>query len=133
MSYRLFFENIVIRYPKADRAASAYATELRQLSTSTGEIFAATEDGRYLAFNISAARAFHTVCVWDSWTEEVTPVVSIQEMDPGSGKSHGFAWSSGPRALLIFGSGRLPFRKPGDLCLVYLPTSNALQTLSSCR
>ena len=131
---RVFLENIVVRFPKADPSASTYSQELRELSGHFADAgaYAASEDGRYLAFNTAAAQAFHTVCVWDSWTQTVTRVVSIQEMDPGSGMSHAFAWSSSPRALLIFGSGKLPFRKAGDLCLVYLPTQNRLQAVSPC-
>ena len=76
----------------------------------------------------------HTVNVWDEKTSRLVPVVSIKEMDPQSGIAHRYAWSRDSKALLIYGSGRLPedFDKVLDLCVVYLPASDELYRLSNC-
>ena len=77
----------------------------------------------------------HTVGVWDSAAQRLKHVVSIKEADPGSGIAHRYAWSKDSKALLIYGSGRLPEDFDvlvGDLCLVYLAPSDAFFRLANC-
>jgi hypothetical protein len=126
------WRGIVLRTPKPDPAAEEYAADLARTRGKAGPGLAVSADGRFLAFDTRAARSYHTVNVWDRWTEEVTPVVSVQEMDPGSGSSHAFTWSADSRALLISGAGGLPFRHPGKLCLVYVPGHHALHEVRPC-
>jgi hypothetical protein len=77
----------------------------------------------------------HTVNVWEDATHHLVPVVSIKEADPHSGIAHRYAWSKDSNALLIYGAGRLPEdydRVVGDLCVVYLPSSDDLVRLANC-
>lgn len=76
----------------------------------------------------------HTVAVFDTSAGRLRRVVSIMEMDPHSGIAHLYAWSGDSKALLIFGSGRLPenYDRPLELCLVYLPINDSLYRLSNC-
>ncbi len=76
----------------------------------------------------------HTVNVWDETTESLVPVVSIKEADPHSGIAHRYAWSKDSKALLIHGGGRLPedYDEVLELCVVYLPETDALYRLTNC-
>jgi hypothetical protein len=76
----------------------------------------------------------HTVGVWDEDRGRLLPVVSIKEADPHSGVAHRYAWSNDSKALLIYGSGRLPedFTSLADLCEVYFPERDQLYRLSDC-
>ena len=47
---------------------------------------------------------FHTIYVWDLETDERKAVMSLWEVDPGSGISFRYAWTRDSRALLIAGS-----------------------------
>ena len=47
---------------------------------------------------------FHTIYVWDLETDQRRPVMSLWELDPGSGISFNYAWTRDSRALLIAGS-----------------------------
>ena len=130
--YHFAISGIVIRSRHVDARASQYAGDFGAAATRFTTGFAASPDGRFVAVDTHAARSYHTICVWDRWTERITPVLSIQEIDPGSGTSHFLAWSVDSRALLISGRGQLPFRTPGKLCFVYLPERAVLQEVSSC-
>jgi hypothetical protein len=131
-AFHFTWRGIILRTPKADPTAERYTADLARTRGKAGPGLAVSADGRFLAFDTRAARSYHTINVWDRWTEEVTPVVSVQEMDPGSGSSHGFTWSADSRALLISGSGGLPFRQPGKLCFVYLPAHRTLHEVRPC-
>ncbi len=104
-------------------------------------------DGRYIAVTQSFAPdgAFllglvwdrphiHTVNVWDRAVAKLTPVISIKEADPASGIAYRYTWSRDSRALLLYGSGRLPddYDKVISLCLVYLPRTDQLMRLRKC-
>jgi hypothetical protein len=60
--------------------------------------------------------------------------LSIKEADPHSGIAHRYAWSRDSRALLIYGSSRLPedYETIRTLCIVYLPKRNELYRLRNC-
>jgi hypothetical protein len=130
--YHFAMRGIVIRSSQVDAHASQYAGDFGPAATRLKVGFAASPDGRFVAFDTNAARSYHTICVWDRWTEQITPALSVQEIDPGSGTSHNLAWSVDSHALLISGRGKLPFRTPGKLCFVYLPERAVLQEVSSC-
>ena len=76
----------------------------------------------------------HTIGVWDEQTDRFLRVLSIKEADPHSGIAHRYAWSKDSKALLIYGSGRLPddYEQILSLCVVYLPATDALYRLTEC-
>ena len=91
--------------------------------------------GPGLPLSLLSDRPFlHTVAVWHERQGQLRQVVSIMEMDPHSGIAHRYAWSTDSRALLIHGSGRLPedYGEVLDLCVVYLPSEDALYRLRKC-
>src|SRR5262245_17374302 len=89
--------------------------------------------GRYLALTRDAARAYHTIFVWDEQQRSLRAVLSVQEMDPGSGMSHDYRWSEDGTALLIYGKGSVPFAwTPTELSYAYIPEAAALFALPKC-
>jgi hypothetical protein len=81
-----------------------------------------------------AARDYHTVLIWDEVKRSFRSVVSIQEADPGSGSSYDYRWSLDGKALLIYGSGSLPFQaQPADLFYAYVVDEDQLLELPSCE
>ena len=76
----------------------------------------------------------HTVEVWNPQTGARTPVITITEADPGSGRSHWYSWSADSRALFIYGSGWLPGdRSHRTLCLAYFHAERKLYQLPGCH
>jgi hypothetical protein len=101
---------------------------------SPGGYYRGNPDGRYLALTREAARAYHTVFVWDEQAGTLRAVLSIQEADPGSGSSHEYRWSRDGKALLIYGRGSLPFESgPSALSYAYLPAEDAIYELPTCK
>lgn len=89
--------------------------------------------GRYLALTRDAVRDYHTIFVWDEQAHALKAVISVQEMDPGSGSSHDYRWSQDQRALLIYGAGKLPFQShPAELSYAYVPEEDSLYGLPTC-
>jgi hypothetical protein len=128
-------------YPSKD-------TETRQPYDGPGWYPRRSPDGRHVAATESwggfigevvlgmvIERPFiHTVGVWDESGDRFVRVVSIKEADPHSGIAHRYAWSKDSKALLIYGSGRLPdaYEQIVKLCLVYVPEDDALYRLTAC-
>jgi len=131
--YHLTMRGIIFPSIQQDPLAERYAADLEEASPRMTTGVAISPDGRFLAIDTAAARSYHTINVWDRWTERIVPVLSIQEIDPGSGTSHRYTWSVDSRALLISGSGSLPFRPPGALCFVYLPKKAILHEVAPCE
>ncbi|HYW32800.1 MAG TPA: hypothetical protein VE869_14975 [Gemmatimonas sp.] len=114
-------------------AASPYATELCASPPDYGQSFD-PRNRDVIALTREAARSFHTTYVWSIRDGRLHPVVSLQESDPGSGRSYLLNWSRDGRALLITGNGRLPFRWRWEpLALAYIIESGTLQKLPSCN
>ena len=97
-----------------------------------GEALELSPDRRAIAYVTSENdhAGYHTVAVWRVDADAPEPVLSLWEMDPGSGRSFGYGWSLDSRALRIdgatqgfarFGAGR--YR---TLRLVYLVESRRL-------
>jgi hypothetical protein len=104
-----------------------------------GTYVAATESwGGFLGeviLGLAIDRPFiHSVGVWHERAGRFVRVLSIKEADPHSGIAHRYAWSKDSKALLIFGSGRLAddYERVMNLCVVYLPETDALHRLSKC-
>jgi hypothetical protein len=89
--------------------------------------------GRYLALTRDAARDYHTIVVWNEEKRTLNAVISVQEVDPGSGSSHDYRWSADGKALLIYGAGSLPLHSEAiELSYAYLPDVDALYSLPPC-
>ena len=97
-----------------------------------GEALELSPDRRAMAYVTSENdhAGYHTIAVWRVDADAPEPVLSLWEMDPGSGRSFGYGWSLDSRALRIdgatqgfarFGAGR--YR---TLRLVYLVESRRL-------
>jgi hypothetical protein len=98
-----------------------------------GSYYVPSPSGRYLALSREAASSYHTIHVWDEHEHRLRAVVSVQESDPGSGSAHDYRWSRDSRALLISGSGALPFHKLEDrLAYVYVVDEDALYKVPAC-
>jgi hypothetical protein len=106
----------------------------REFSDPTpGSYYVPSPNGRYLALSREAAWSYHTIHVWDEREHLLRSVVSVQEMDPGSGSAHDYRWSPDSRALLISGAGTLPFQKPeAELAYVYVVEEDALYRVPAC-
>lgn len=141
------WHGIVVARPRTG-SALAYGSELCRVRTeplapepprqwsdpAPGGHYRANPQGRYLALTREAVREYHAVLVWDETKRSFRSVVSIQEADPGSGPSHDYRWSLDGKALLIYGSGSLPFQpQPADLLYAYLPDEDQLLELPSCE
>ncbi len=114
-------------------ASSAYGAEAceSRVATATPEN---PHQGWFTVLTRDASRAFHSTYLWDQRYGSLMHVVSVQESDPGSGRSDAVHWSRDGRALLITGSGRLPLqRSTGPLALAYVIDSGTLHELPACR
>jgi hypothetical protein len=146
-AYALAWHGIVLRHstPLSD---SPYAAELCSARTepeypepphewsdpAPGGNYKGNRQGRYLALSREAPRHYDTIFVWDEGEHSLTGVVSIQEADPGSGRSHHYRWSHDGKALLIHGRGSVPFQsRPAELFYAYLPDEDALYELPACQ
>ena len=80
----------------------------KQPPASTMEI---SPDKKKAAFIVSHGKKSwkvnHTVVVWDVESDVRTPLATITEADPGSGRSFDYAWSTDSNLLRIKGSLRL--------------------------
>jgi hypothetical protein len=98
-----------------------------------GSDYVPSPDSRYLAFTREAARAYHTIYVWNEQDRLLRSVVSVQEGDPGSGRSHDYRWSRDSKALLISGWGALPLQdSESHLAYVYVLAEDVLYKVPAC-
>jgi hypothetical protein len=98
-----------------------------------GSGYVGSPDSRYLAFTREAARAYHTIYVWNEPHRVLRSVVSVREGDPGSGQSHDYRWSRDSKALLISGWGALPLQSPElNLAYVYVVAEDTLYKVHAC-
>ena len=91
-------------------------------------------DGAFAAVTTRSRGYFRTVTIWNAQQEQRNPLISIEDIDPGSGRAYRYAWSADGRALLIYGFGKLAGSKgDGDrVCLVFVPKEDELYRIDPC-
>lgn len=144
---------IVTRKPIEVPDVPGYGDELRALElnpsglpesrphTAPGSYPRWSADGALVAVTTEARGHAQTINIWNPRTEEVRPLLSIEEFDPGSGRAYRYAWSRDGKALLIYGHGRLAdgdrSEKVSDermrLCVVYEVERDALYRIFPCK
>jgi hypothetical protein len=95
---------------------------------------------RLAAVTTQARGDVQTINIWDSTTESLQPLISIHEMDPGSGRAYRYSWSRDGRMLLVYGNGYLadgsrknnPATDTSRLCLIYDVQADTLYRIQPC-
>ncbi len=100
-----------------------------------GHTLIASPNRRRAVFLRSGAlgAGFYSVHVWNLESDRIETVVSLAEVDPGSGRSFGYRWSADSKAVLITGSaGGFARRKhePQQVRMIYLVESGLLYDAS---
>ena len=104
----------------------AYELDTRKESyVGPGHSSLASPNRRRVVFLRSGAlgAGFYSMHVWNLENDRTETVVSLAEVDPGSGRSFDYRWSADSKALLITGSaGGFARRKhdPQQLRMIYL-------------
>ncbi len=62
-------------------------------------------DGSHVAYALEVGGAYHTLYISGRNDDDEIPIISVQESDPGSGRSFSFRWTSDSKGLLVHGSG----------------------------
>jgi hypothetical protein len=92
-----------------------------------------------LALTMNDGDHYRTIHVWDARKRQLKSVVSIRDLDPGSGRDYRYVWSRNSKALLIYGGGELATDQPygrfrvGKLCMVYVAGRDELSWISPCH
>jgi hypothetical protein len=123
--------NVVRRKPRLVSGTPRVASDVRG-SWTPGPPILVSPNGRLAAYHVLVADRYHTVTILDGTSGVVTPVVSVEEADPGSGYAHRLAWSTDSRVLLIGGSGRLGGGPAKPLCVEYEVGTNDLRQREPC-
>jgi hypothetical protein len=150
-NYRVLGEDVVKRSPRQVEDIPPYADELRAQELNPPEPRGAmpkysgaggylrwSPDQSLLAVTTDAAGYYRTVNVWSERSRRLTPVVSIKDSDPESGRAYRYAWSQDSAALLVYGSGGLATaedsspRELPKLCLVYQVERDELFLIDPC-
>jgi hypothetical protein len=91
------------------------------------------------AVTTDASGYYRTVNIWDARAQHLSPLISIEDGDPGSGRAYRYAWSSDGKALLVYGHGRLVDGTNNEtdertrVCLVYLAAEDSLYRIFPCK
>jgi len=143
---------IVNRAPKKVADLPPYGDEIKRQELNPPAPAAPTPtytgQGGYLRWAPDKSRAavttnvagyYRTISVWDEHARRLTPVISIEDADPGSGRAYRYTWSEDSKALLIYGHGSLPWGENGaavwvsKICFVYLPHEDQLYFIDPCK
>jgi hypothetical protein len=144
---------IVTRTPVEVPEVPGYGNELRALDLNPakpqdshpqkppGSYPRSSPDGTLVAVTTEARGHAQTINIWNPNTDQLRPLLSIEEFDPGSGRAFRYAWSRDGKALLIYGHGRLVdgdrSKKVPDermrLCLVYEVERDVLSRIYPCK
>jgi hypothetical protein len=131
-SYGRFLRSVVMKDLRSEYSVYALDVERRDLKyLFPGHDLVVSPDRRRVAYatSLNGFSGFHNVMVYDVRDGRSTRVLSLREVDPGSGSSFGYRFSADSAALVITGtsSGFMPFSATfTPLRIVYLNDTGEL-------
>ena len=143
-------EGIVTRVPVEVADVPEYGDELRSMQlnppeppgrqySGPGYYVRWAPNGKVAAITTDSRGYYRTISIWDEERRARSPVISVEDGDPESGRAYRYAWSRDSAALLVYGHGRLAdgSRSVPDertrICLVYKVAEDSLHRIFPCK